>query len=131
MYFLTEGRAGYVLPRYNNFKYIDFNKGCFFGVVDIPGSCLRIQKKPDLQYCLENWYKLKDEMLRQFTVGTQSLVELLTLSLEDLYRMSFTYHVDYERLMKDSFDRLERIRKLSVIASDFCHKRVMAHTHYC
>ena len=45
--------------------------------------------------------------------------------------MSITYSDDYKRLMENSFNRLERVRKLSVIASDYCHKKVMAHPKNC
>lgn len=37
MYFLVNGLAGYVLPRYNNKVYIDILKGEHFGHVDLFG----------------------------------------------------------------------------------------------
>jgi len=35
IYFLQDGVAGYVLPRYNNAVYIEIEKGDHFGTIDI------------------------------------------------------------------------------------------------
>lgn len=37
VYFLVDGVAGYVLPRYNNAVYIEIEKGDHFGLFDFFG----------------------------------------------------------------------------------------------
>lgn len=66
MYFLLNGECGCVLPqRYNHFKYVNFDEGNFFGVVDILGSCLEFEDRDeDLEYWLENWYNAKSDIRR-------------------------------------------------------------------
>lgn len=64
-YFLRQGTCGFVLsPRYNNIKYVDFNRGCVFGVVDILGSLLNFEDNMDLEYCFSNWIVYKDRLKR-------------------------------------------------------------------
>ena len=41
IYFLKKGSCGFVLPKHNNFKFIDIGHGNTFGAVDIIGSILR------------------------------------------------------------------------------------------
>ena len=38
IYFLIKGKAAFVLPSYENTRYIDINSGNHFGVMDIIGS---------------------------------------------------------------------------------------------
>lgn len=38
VYFLVSGRAGFVLPQYENVKYIDIKDGDKFGIIDIYAS---------------------------------------------------------------------------------------------
>ena len=39
IYFLINGEAAFVLPRYNNTPFITIQSGQYFGVMDIVGSC--------------------------------------------------------------------------------------------
>lgn len=39
IFFLVSGKASFVLPRFNNLKYININVGSHFGMIDIVGSC--------------------------------------------------------------------------------------------
>lgn len=41
MYFLKTGNCGYVLPKYENSKYIDIVPGTDFGMEDIVGSIIK------------------------------------------------------------------------------------------
>ena len=38
IYFLTKGISSFVLPSYENTRYIDISSGNYFGVIDIIGS---------------------------------------------------------------------------------------------
>lgn len=42
MFFLIQGDTGYVLPEYNNLRYVIIDEGCHFGITDIFGSLLEI-----------------------------------------------------------------------------------------
>jgi hypothetical protein len=44
MYFMKSGLCGYVLPKFNNTKYIEITKGCDFGTEDIGGSLVKNDK---------------------------------------------------------------------------------------
>lgn len=125
---MRQGTCGFVLsPRYNNIKYVDFNFGCVFGVVDILGSLLNFEDGMDLEYCFSNWIVYKDRLKRQFTVATQSHCELLTLSIQDLWNMKTEFIEAYESLMANSYDRLDRCHRLKLQAIKYCEKHMFKH----
>ena len=62
IYFMMNGEAGYVLPKHRDIKYIDFQLGSHFGVIDIVGSIL---SNDDCD--MENWGRKKELLRRQFT----------------------------------------------------------------
>jgi len=39
IFFLVVGKASFVLPRFNNCRYVNINVGNHFGLIDIFGSC--------------------------------------------------------------------------------------------
>ena len=43
IFFLIKGKAGFVLPKYQNTTYIDINVGAHFGIIDIVESMLLAQ----------------------------------------------------------------------------------------
>ena len=47
VYFLKDGACGFVLPKYENIKYINVTIGSTFGIIDIIGSLLLNQKEND------------------------------------------------------------------------------------
>ena len=58
MYFLKEGSCGFVLPKYQNAKYIDVVEGSYFGITDIVGCVMQ----QDLD--LDDWIMNKDKLKR-------------------------------------------------------------------
>lgn len=54
IFFLTKGKAGFVLPKYKNTTYIEIPLGAHFGIIDIVGSILHAKLD------LENWINSKD-----------------------------------------------------------------------
>ena len=42
IYFMKSGECGFVIPKYDNKKYIDIPIGYHFGVIDIIGSILSL-----------------------------------------------------------------------------------------
>lgn len=41
IYFLKYGQCAFVLPKYNNVKYVNINQGSNFGIEDIVGSVIK------------------------------------------------------------------------------------------
>jgi hypothetical protein len=58
VYFLKDGVCGFVLPRYNNIKYVNYNVGCHFGFIDILGSILKHEIPMD------EWQQQSDKLKR-------------------------------------------------------------------
>ena len=104
VYFLQEGSCGYVLPKHNNFKYISLNKGNHFGFIDILGS---VFKNEDIS--LEEWFFRKDKMKRHFTLMSDSLAEMLVLSIQDIHRIQVEFQEVFEELMTEERGVLQQI----------------------
>lgn len=51
-----------ILPRYKNAKYINFNEGAYFGVIDII-ACVR-----GLGININNWSAFKEKLQRRTSV---------------------------------------------------------------
>lgn len=111
IYFFMSGEAGYVLPKHNNIKYIEFQQGNHFGVTDIVGSVLS-SKDQDL----EKWMNYKESLRRQFTSMSQTRCELLTLSVDELARMQHEFQEPYENLFESAYSRLNRCLKIKLKA---------------
>jgi hypothetical protein len=58
VFFLTRGKAGFVLPKYKNTVYIEIPLGAHFGIIDIVGSILHARLD------LDNWMSHKDVLQR-------------------------------------------------------------------
>lgn len=77
------------MPRHHNIKYVDYPEGSHFGVMDIISSCIKL----DIE--LDDWASNVDKLKREFTVMSQELSEILTLSVKDLQEMSDDYQEQY------------------------------------
>ena len=75
VFFLVSGRAGFVLPQYENVKYIDIKDGDKFGIIDIYGSTEKMNIKEN------EWYQKKSHLERHFTVMTFEDSEFLIINL--------------------------------------------------
>ena len=66
IYFMKGGSCGFVLPKHNNFKYININPGMHFGIIDIIASLL----ENDMVYAdvIDDWITRKTLLKRQFTI---------------------------------------------------------------
>jgi CRP-like cAMP-binding protein len=83
IYFLVKGKAGYVLPRYDNRPYFWIEKGSHFGHIDLFGTrkitdSLLMKKK-------------KKIYARRFTLQALSNIEILTLSVTELEKMRLEF----------------------------------------
>ena len=59
MYFLKAGYLGFVLPKYENAKYMTVSSGVDFGMEDIVGSI--IKNEENIQ---DDWISHKDTLIR-------------------------------------------------------------------
>ena len=85
-----------ILPKYGYAKYINFNEGAYFGVIDIIGS---IQK---LGFDINEWYDNKNLLKRSFTVMAFMQTQLLCMSLRDFNRLKQEFTDSYEELIANS-----------------------------
>lgn len=117
IYFLKNGDCGFVLPKFNNSRYISINNGNYFGVIDIIGSLLQSENG----YAkLNEWVKYKDLIKRQFTIMATTQCELLTFSIADINKMKQEFLEAYETLFFDTFKRLCRTLKVKLNAMRIC-----------
>jgi len=59
IYFMKKGRCGFVLPKYENTKYININDGCDFGTEDIIACILKSEEMKG-----DDWIQLRDKLVR-------------------------------------------------------------------
>jgi CRP-like cAMP-binding protein len=70
IYFLIDGVASFVLPSFDNTRYINIEVGDHFGVIDIMG-CAKAQ-----DFEMSEWYSKKRMLKRQFSVAAIENVEV-------------------------------------------------------
>jgi CRP-like cAMP-binding protein len=96
IYFLVNGKAGYVLPRYNNAIYSEIEQGEHFGHLDIFG----VRSMND-KLAANNSNKKKATLLRKFTTLARINCELLTLGVSELDKMRVEFPDVFEELYND------------------------------
>lgn len=120
MYFIVNGEAAYVLPRFKNKVFTAFKKGEHFGHIDLFG--IRNFDEPLLLQNSSHKPKKKRELIRKFTVQAKGDSELLTLSVPDLDKMRIEFPEIYQELHKGSIDRLKQDMKLKKSEFNNCIK---------
>lgn len=99
MSFLVSGKAGFVLPKYDNAKYININVGDHFGFIDVISSI----KEHDLDK--EDWISSRNLIKREFTIIAETETEVLNLNITDVHKMKIEFYDCYEKL----FDASSRV----------------------
>lgn len=102
MYFMTRGKAAYVLPLHEHVAYIRIDEGDDFGQADIMlQSTINDQRIVDL---------LKDEKLpfRFFSIKTLERSEFLEMDLQTLVEMSDCFVEAFEQIFSEGEYRLGR-----------------------
>lgn len=113
VFFLVEGSAAYVLPRYNNKIYVMLDKGENFGHVDVAIDPDMISF--DIRF---NTRSLKSrKIVRRFTVQAVENCDMFILRIDDLEKLKFEFPEMYAELFDGANDRLkcELLLKLEVI----------------
>lgn len=120
-----EGEVFFFLSaRYDRFKYIQIDKGEYFGMVDIFSSLVLNDLIPVDSWQYENWIRYEDKLTRQFTVGTtDSKASLLVLSIKDLWALKSEFVEEYEKLLEDAGRRLTRLHNHQIKAIEHVEQR--------
>ena len=87
IYFLEEGKAAYVLPRYKNAPFVTIEESDTFGIIDIVFRNMQMETGIQKNNVLELEGARGNLMKRKFTVQTVQNSILHQLSIEDLKRM--------------------------------------------
>ena len=103
VYFLSKGKAGYVLPRYSNCIYIEIEQGQHFGHLELANNKSFFKEEKSFKKSLN---KHKDTIKRSFTIRALITCDLLTLSMDDLDLMKVEFHDVYFELIKDARETL-------------------------
>ncbi len=112
VFFLVNGVAGYVLPRYDNAVYIQIEKGDHFGLVDLAFDHDIINVKSNFRHRSQK----NKEFYRRFTVQALINCELLTFGLEDIDKMQLEFPEYFEELFMNTFRRLKKEYTLKIEA---------------
>lgn len=83
VYFVVQGHASYVLPRFENHQYFKIELGDHFGHIDL-GQDVNYFKK---QKRASRTKRKPQVYHRKFTIQAQETCDLLTLSISDLDKM--------------------------------------------
>ena len=102
IYFLKDGFSYYVLPKYQNTRYIRIKTGNYFGFSDIIGSII---KNEDIDQ--DDWISRKDKIIRQCTTASDVKSSLLLLSINDVNRMQLEFLESYEIMIQEAYVELE------------------------
>lgn len=106
----------------HSFKYIEINPGCDFGIIDIIGSILDIEKTSDMLYVFNNWMNFKDQLQRQFNVTTDTGAKMLTLPIQEVWNMRTDFNEEYQSFMMGGLVRLEQCHRHMMNAMNFARK---------
>ena len=93
IYFLEKGHAAYVLPRFENFRYIDIEAGDTFGTLDLLFRHLQQGNANDED---SDRPAASRDLKFKFTTYTIEKSVLLTFEVENLHRMSIEYPEFYQ-----------------------------------
>lgn len=113
VFFMVEGSAAYVLPRYNNKIYVMLERGEYFGHVDmaIEQDMLAL----DVRFTTRD---LKNHnMVRRFTVQAIENCDMFILRIDDVEKLKVEFPEIYKEIFQGANDRLkiELLLKLEVI----------------
>lgn len=116
IFFEVTGSAAFVLPSFDNTKYIDIRVGDKFGIIDIIGST-------QVNNLLENeWYNNRHLLQRQFTVMATKNSEFLQLNLQTLHEMEQEFKDAYESLFENNIEILKKSILLKLEAMTKCEQ---------
>eukprot|EP00347_Sterkiella_histriomuscorum_P023005 403336321 len=108
IYFLVNGHAAYVLPRFDDTIYIQIERGNHFGVIDLVYD----EDLVDYKISLRRKSQKPVEIYRIFTVLALVDCELLILTIQDLNKMKTEFPEQFDMLFSNSLKILKKAMKL-------------------
>lgn len=118
IFFQVSGNASFVLPSFENTRYIDIRVGDKFGIIDITGST-QVQSIAE-----EDWYQNRQKLSRQFTVMATKNSEYLILSLQTINEMFKEFQEAYNCLFENSIEILKKSILLKLEAMQICEESI-------
>jgi CRP-like cAMP-binding protein len=116
IFFLVNGVAGYVLPRFDNTVYIKIERGDHFGHVDLVLDQEIIAAQINIKGRIER------NMTRKFTVQALIDCELLMLLIEDIDKMKIEFPDVFDELFMNSYRRLKKELEIKIKAIQLCEE---------
>lgn len=115
VFFLVNGVAGYVLPRFDNTVYIKIEKGDHFGHVDLVLD-------QEIMAAQLNVKRRERNLTRKFTVQALIDCELLMLLIEDIDKMKIEFPDVFDELFMNSYRRLKKELEIKIKAIQLCEQ---------
>ena len=97
IYFNVSGSIGLVLPKFSCIKYVDFDSGQLFGILDIVSSMIKLDQPK-----INDWIFHKQKLKRSSTVMTDKSTQLLSLSINDLSRLQQQFEGEYDGMFHNA-----------------------------
>lgn len=101
IYFLIKGKCFFVLPEFNNSRYISIKTGDHFGIIDLMASN---------EGNIEDWTTNINQNRRAFTVMTGSECEILALSVNNLIKMQSEFKDYYNEFFYRCVNRFKKAK---------------------
>jgi CRP-like cAMP-binding protein len=117
IFFLVNGIAGYVLPRFENTVYIKIEAGDHFGHVD-----LVLDQEILAMTSINLRQRSQKHLTRKFTVQALLDCELLMLLIEDIEKMKIEFPDVFDELFMNSYRRLRKELEIKIQAIQQCEK---------
>jgi hypothetical protein len=117
---MKAGACAFVLPKYDNAKYINITLGYHFGMEDLVHSVIN---NDDIM--MSDWVSHKERLTRAFTVvGAENdgKSQIMCRDIQDLYRMQVEFSDVYESMFNECYSRLEKALNHKLQAMKTCHK---------
>lgn len=122
IYFMKSGTCSFVLPKYENAKYINVSLGYHFGMEDLVQSVISNE-----EISQSDWIAHKEKLVRSFTVIGDDMLgksTIMLLSATDLNRMQVEFQDVYANMFDESYKRLEAALNEKLKAMKTCQKQM-------
>jgi CRP-like cAMP-binding protein len=107
VFFLSNGKAGYVLSKYQDKVYKEIEQGDHFGHIDLANTKIFMKTNK------KKVHKKKQQFKSFFQVKAMEHCDLMTLSIKELEKMKFEFSDVYFELVDDANKQLqENLQKM-------------------
>lgn len=124
--FLNKGDVGFVLPKYNNVKYINVDEGAHFGIIDIMCSIIHCTNVK-----MDNWIEHKGEIRRFTTIMAMKESTLLTMEMAVLFRLKQEFSEIYNTIYEKAIMQAQKVLTIKVETILLCEEARVKHLSTC